>query len=457
VSVISAAGSARRRRRNRFGALLGVVAMAGAALTACASRSTDPKVVTYWTTITDPITMKAWNAIAAGFEKENPGYKVQILPKPSLGTGDATSLITAVRGHTGPDAYLVDRFTTAQYAATGLLQDLQPYVDKSPGMKSKYLQFAWNEGSFKGDAYGIPNDTDSRGLFYNKTLLKKAGINPDVLDPKNGPPTIDEIMNIAKKTTIMKGGTYKQIGLIPWDAQGFFATWALAFGAKYFDNSTCKIDLTDKGQVEAFNDFAKWAKQLNYTKVSAFLATYLPPGHPPQQGTFFDSNVAMTIDGNFNIEPLKQYAPKLDYGVTYLPVAKKGDPPFTWSGGFAYVMPKGAANPAGGWKFIKYAAGPEGQKIYDVMTQHLPTYKSLLNDKQVTGSQQFFADILKYSTSRPALPINAQLSNALGNAQTAVLLGGSPQAALNSVYKQVQPNMQQFCPFKLPKTVNSSQ
>ncbi len=444
-------------RRRRFGVLLACATLLSGALTACATRSNDPKVVTYWTTITDPITMKAWNKIAQGFEKQNPGYKVQILPKPVIGTGDATDLITAVRGHTGPDVYLVDRFSTAQYAGTGILTDLQPYVDKSPGMKSKFLQFAWNEGSYKGDAYGIPNDTDSRGLFYNKTLLKKAGVNPDVLDPKNGPPTIDEVMAIAKKATIMQGGNYKQIGLIPWDAQGFWATWALMYGATFFNSKTCEIDATQPPLLKAYNAFETWAKELNYNKVQAFLATYLPPGHPPNQGTFFDSNVAMTIDGNFNIEPLKQYAPKVKYGETYLPVPKKGDKPFTWSGGFAYVIPKGAANPDGGWKFIKYASGPEGQKIYDTMTQHLPTYKPLLSDKSVTGSQQFFADILKYSTSRPPLPVNAQLSTALSNAETAVQLGASPKSALESVNKQVNANMKQYCPFKLPKMVNSSQ
>lgn len=446
------------RRRHGIRAGIAAVACAAMALAGCASTSSNPKVITYWTTITDPVTMKAWNAIAKGFEKDNPGYKVQILQRPSLTTGDATSLITAVRGHTAPDVYLIDRFTTAQYAGTGLLTNLQPYVNKSPGMKSKYLQFAWQEGSYNGDAYGIPNDTDSRGLFYNKTLLKKAGINPAILDPKNGPPTLDEVMSIAKKMTIMnKDGSYKQIGFIPWDAQGFWATWGLMLGAKYFNNNSCKMDLTDPGQIKAFNLIKQWADQLNYTKVQAFYATYAPPGHPPNQGIFIDSNEAMSIDGNFNIESLDQYAKNLDWGVTYLPVLKKGDPPFTWSGGFAYVVPKGAPNVAGGWKFIQWAAGPKGQKIYDTMTQHLPTYKSLLSDKSVVGSQQFFANILKYSTSRPPLPVNAQLSNALGNAETAVQLGGSVQSALKSVYTQTEPNMEQYCPFKLPKAVNSSQ
>lgn len=453
---MSASFAARRRVRMRV-ALVACVTLLAGVLSACATRSDNPKVITYWTQITDPITMKAWNAIAAGFEKENPGYQVKILPKPSIGTGDATDLITAVRGHTGPDVYLVDRFTTAQYAGTGILENLQPYVDKSPGMKSKYLQFAWNEGSYRGDAYGIPNDTDDRALYYNKTLLQQAGVNPEVLDPKNGPPTIDEVMQIAKKTTKLVGGNYKQLGFIPWDGQGFWATWGLGNGATFFNGNTCQVDSTQPALLKTFTEFSNWAKQLDYSKVAAFLATYLPPGSPPNQGTFIDSHVAMSIDGNWNLENMKQYAPKVKFGVTYLPVAKKGDKPYTWSGGFAYVIPKGAANPTGGWKFIKYAAGPAGQKIYDTMTQHLPTYKPLLNDKQVVGSQQFFADILTFSSSRPPLPVNAQLSTALSNAETGVLLGGSPESALKSVDTQVNPNMKQYCPFKLPKAVTSGQ
>ncbi len=37
---------------------------------------------------------------------------------------EATQLITAVRGGTGPDVYLLDRFTVAQRAADGLIEDL---------------------------------------------------------------------------------------------------------------------------------------------------------------------------------------------------------------------------------------------------------------------------------------------------------------------------------------------
>lgn len=438
--------------RRSFGALAGVAA-ATATVGGCATRSSSSKVITYWTTITDPTTMKAWNAMKAGFEKENPGYRVDILPKPSLGTGDATDLITAVRGHSGPDCYLLDRYTTAQYAGIGLLENLQQYVDAEKGLADSYLGFAWREGQYKGETYAVPLDTDSRGLFYNKSSLAEAKIDPAAFDPKNGPMTIDQAMDYGLKMNKKNSnGEYTNVGFIPWDGQGFWATWCLMYGATFFDDATCAMDLTAPEMLAAYSQFEKWDKQLDFHKVDAFIATFRPPGAPPQQGTFLTGRIAMSVDGNFALPNIKQYAPKLKYGVTYLPLPNKGDKPFTWSGGFAMVMPKGPANADGGWKFIKYVTGPEGQKTYSKMTSHLPTYKPLLADKSVIAGQEFFADILKYATSRPPLPVNAQLQAALDTATQSIQVSGtSPKAALAAAQAQMADNMKQYCPFTLPK------
>ena len=116
----------------------------------------------------------------------------------------------------------------------------------------------------------------------------------------------------------------------------------------------------------------------------------------------------MMISGNWDIASLHEYAPNLNYGLTYLPVAKQRDKPFTWSGGFGLVMPIGALNSAGGYRFMKFMSGPEGQSIYTQRTGHLPTWKTLLNNKALLpGNQQFFAQMLKFSENRPPLPVGA--------------------------------------------------
>ncbi len=146
----------------------------------------------------------------------------------------------------------------------------------------------------------------------------------------------------------------------------------------------------------------KWAKQFGYSATDAFAATYQPPGSPPQQSLFYTGKVGLQIDGNWAVEALKDYAPKVHYGVTYLPVPRKGDPPASWSGGFGMSIPSGAANPDGAWKFIRYASGPIGQRIMFEDTGELPSYRSVLADKKLMASQQFFVDLLEAPHHQPA-------------------------------------------------------
>lgn len=436
-----------RRQALTYGGL-GAAAIAG-----CAARSDDPKVVTFWTGDPSPNRMTALKQIIDGFERANPGYQVELVPKPSLGVGDATSLITSVRGRTGPDVYLIDRFTCAQYAATGLLTNLSPYVD--PGLSSHYVDFAWNEASYLGDVYGLPVDTATNAtLYYNIDMLEAAGIDADVLDARYGPPTIDQVMQIAAKISeIGPDGNYTHMGIVPWSGQGFWCAWALSNGAKFYDQGSCELTPTEPAMMRTFAQLREWSRELGYTKTDTFVATYQPPGSPPEQSLFYSGKVAMQVDGNWGLANLKAYAPKLRFGVTYLPVRRAGDPPFSWSGGFAYVIPTGAGNPDGGWKFMKYAAGEAGGRISVEVTGLLPAYRSLLDDEQLIGNQRFFADLLaEHTTSRPPLPVMAQYSAALDQAQSSVLLGSaSPRVALRRVYDQVQGAMDQYCPFRLPR------
>lgn len=443
------------RKLLQAGSLLMVSLMLAVLISACSMGPSDPHTITFWTTRTGTVDMGGWKKIIAGFEKANPGYHVKLVGKPSPSQGDATALITAVRGGTPPDVFEVDRFTVSQYASIGLLSSLQPLIEKEGGktFSDQYFPFAWKETMYQGESYALPFDSDARGLYYNKKLLREAGIDPSILDPKNGPPTIDEIMEISRKLVKKDSkGNYTQLGLIPWDGEASPATWGLSMGAKYYDPTTCEFTAFEPAFKKAFENYAKWSKELDYHKVDTFMATYQPPNAPPSETPFFTGHLGMSITGNWLLSSIRDYAPKLDYGITYLPVGQKGDKPFTWAGGYALVMPKGVKNVDGAWKLMQYIAGPEGQRIYSLQTQHLPTLKSLIDDPEITaGNQKFFASMMPFTLSRPPMPVGAQIWDAMDTAKQAVLLGDStPQQALQNVYDRVQPQLQQFCPFQLP-------
>ena len=64
---------------------------------------------------------------------------------------DSTTLMTAVRGGTGPDVYLLDRFIVAQRAGDGVLQDLSALGAND--LMGNYVPFAAAEAIYDGKAY----------------------------------------------------------------------------------------------------------------------------------------------------------------------------------------------------------------------------------------------------------------------------------------------------------------
>ena len=409
----------------------------------------DAHEVLYWTTMTDPVMMSIQQKIIKVFEQENPDLHVRMVGMPTGSTGDATALITSVRSGSPPDVYLLDRFTVDQQASIGLLTNLASYVGREKKLAQSYLPFAWNEASYQGSPYALPIQTDARVLYYNKDLLRRAGIDPDLLNPAHGPITIDALMALAQRVNRFDArGNYTQMGFIPWAGQGQFATWSLNMGARYFDPHTCQLTLTEPAIMLTYQDYAHWSKELNYAKVDTFLATYQPPNAPPGQAPFLTGHLALSIDGNWNTNGMRLYAPTLNYGVTYLPVVRKGERSTTWSGGFALVMPSGAPNAGAGYRFMRFMAGEEGQRIFVQGSEDLPTWRSLYQDKRLFANQPaLFQQIMPHARSRVPLPIGAQLWDTMMTAQEEVLLGDkTPQHALYDAQRRVEPLMQQYCP-----------
>ncbi len=441
--------------------LLSLVFFVPLFLAAC--NSYGPHSVVFWTSITDDIDFKAQQHIVAAFEKANPDLHVNLVRAPSTGTGDATSLITSARGGVGPDVFLIDRFTVAQQASIGLLNDLSSYASKESGLDKQYLPFAWQEATYQGHPYGLPMDTDARALYYNKKMLRDAGVNPDVLNPSHGPPSLQLVEQIADKVNHLDNhGAYDRLGFDPSNDQGFFSTWQLDFGAKFYNQQSCQLTPTEAAQQQAYQFMYDWSKHLGPQKQSTFWATYEPANMLPSQNPLFINRFALDISGDWQLANIKEYAPKLDYGVTYLPIPQGRKTPFTWSGGFSLVMPAGVHNPDGAWRFMRFMAGPDGQRIYTKESSHMPTWAPLLNEKSLyTPDHLFFVNLLRYSVSRPPLPIGLQLNDEYSAAQQAVTLNtDKPQSVLQRISHRLQPMLDQYCPVKLngwsPYPVGSS-
>ncbi len=418
-----------------------------------AGADDGPLELTFWTSHTPPdsITLAA---MVDAYNASQQAVRVEMVQVPGSET-DVAQLMTAVRGGTGPDIYMLDRFTVAQRAAAGVLEDLTEVMEAvDPALPDAYIPYAWQETQFQGRTYALPFDTDARVLYYNRRMIAEAGIDPAILDSANGPITLEQAREIARAIDQTDAdGNYTQVGFIPYDiqfSQGWHYTWGFNFGGRFADLDAGRVTPTDPGVVAGFEFVRDWAADMDPQRVQTFISTYAPPNTPTQQNAFLTERVAMKVSGDWVLKWLEQFTPDLDYGVTYIPVPTSGAQPSTWAGGWALVVPTGSDHVEEAFDFMRWFAGEPGQRMYTEGTAHLPTYAQLMNDDALfDGDHEFFRASLAFASSRPPLPVGALYWDALTRAFSSVTLQQEdPATVLQQVYDEVQPQLDQFLPLQ---------
>jgi len=392
----------------------------------------------------------AYQKAADAFSQKNPNVKVSVEVVPGSET-DVAKLMTAVRSGAGPDIAVIDRFTVAQRAASGLLVDLTPLIAKEgKDLSQEYSEAPWQEVLYQKKVYALPTNTDARVLFYNKQLLKEAGVDLSEFDPAKGPIDPQRFKEIAfKLNKTDSSGAYTRIGFVPWLEQGWGYTWGFAFGGSFFDFANCKVTATDPGVVKGYQFVYDWAKALDPQKARTFVDTYWQwPSVgtlPDSQMPFFTGKVAFVISGNWVFSTMKDAAPNLDYGVTYIP-APNGQKT-SWSGGWSVAILQGGKNIEASYQLLRFVAGEEGQRLLAKEASSLPTMKSLLQRKDLYALEyEFFLNLLPVSKSRPPIPVGALYWDKLKEALEAVMTNSqTPEAALKAVVEEVQPQMDRYC------------
>ncbi len=410
-------------------------------------KAQTPTPVTFWTTFTEP-DLGHLQAITDAFNAENPDVLVTLTQIPPEEVTDVSKLVTAVRGGEGPDVYHVDRFIVAQYAAAGALQDLTELACGADPLEG-YLPFARAEATYDDKPYAIPFDTDTRALYYNKTMLTEAGADLAEFDWANGPVTWDRVAEIATALNV-KGtnGQYEKVGFVPWFNQGWHYTYGFSWGGVFYDEAACEVTPNNPEVVAAFQWVYDYCAAQGPQELQAFAGESKTPGFPAQENYFTVGTTAFQITGDWHLRQMEQYGPEIDYGVTYIPVPTAGAEPSTWAGGWSLVVPEGAKEPEAAYRFAAYMAGEPGQRVYTKESAHLPTIEALVTEADLydEGHKFFSEQLLPIAKNRPPLPVGALYWDTLTLAWEATYLNESePQAALDNAKETVQAELQRFC------------
>ncbi|BAL89640.1 putative ABC transporter substrate-binding protein [Actinoplanes missouriensis 431] len=151
----------------------------------------------------------------------------------------------AVSSGNGPDLGIMHVDSVATNAARGVILPLDDLAASLSLTEDDFSPPVWQAGVYNQKRYGIPLDVHPLGLFYNKTVMEKAG-----LDPEKPPATADEYLTALDK---LKSAGVQGSWATPFQFTGsmWFHSLLWQFGGDLFDAGAQKATFAQDPGVQA--------------------------------------------------------------------------------------------------------------------------------------------------------------------------------------------------------------
>ena len=336
-----------------------------------------------------------------------------------------------------PDLILIDAPNIANYAITGRLVPLDDYWgDESFDdlVDSAKKAVTWN-----GHRWASPLNEASCLLFYNRRLLRDAGISP--ADTAKDAWTMEELLEAAIALTRRdESGEIIQYGLQPTmfspnnKVEGMAYTQMLYtwwFGAEILspDGSTATGYFDSEKNLEALQFFSDL-----YQKYSVSPVQEIPNG-------FENGKIAMLISGPWLIGTWRDNFPDFyggEWGAMPLPRGLSAACP---TGSWNIAMTAQCKNRENGWRAIDALTGSQGMRIWCNGTGNIAARQSVI-DAEYEQNQKVPYNIIYDQLSgsarvRPVTPAYPYISEAIVDCYNSVAFGADPKTAVADATEKI--------------------
>jgi multiple sugar transport system substrate-binding protein len=334
-------------------AALALAACGGPAASSGGSASGAGGVVNLtWQTMWSGNTLTLLSQMVSKFNATHPDIHVTESNIPSA-TGDA-KLLSEIAAGDPPDVFTEWNPVLGEYAADGSIQSLAPYLTGSyAGLEKWMYPIAQQGGEYNGTLYALPMSMNSWALYYNKSMLKAAGIS-------SPPTTLAELYADQAKEWKLSGNKLEQIGFYPDYNQGFQYFGSFFGAVNCFDSSGSYNFENCKGAKTEANFFSQYA-HYPYSAVAAMETAYGAVAGGDDDA-FVAGKEGFNMDGPWegvqNI-PVTNPAMTGNFGVVPFPNTVGG--PSTFGQGNYNIVPKGSAHPQQAFEFMAWLAGYQNE------------------------------------------------------------------------------------------------
>jgi multiple sugar transport system substrate-binding protein len=376
-------------RQKKFGVLVGIVLMLALLLRACVppavpveqappaaperpvaeeptaeepAAAAEPVTIT-WAFWGSPEEKASHEIVADAFMAEHPEIKIELWNQPwddyftkiqtLWASGDSKAI---------PDVAFL--WPTPQYAAQGVLENLDPFIQNAGYNLDDYWPGLLESAKYQGSVYGFPRDIEVNVLYYNKDLFDAAGVAyPD----ENW--TWDDLLAAAEKLTVKDAsGSTTQYALAA--EGGKYTKWLNQNGGAIVDDyvnpSKCMLD--DPKSIEAITYFADLMNN-GYAMRDADLSQA-----GGDAAVFASDQAAMILQNTSRVSAFNQAGKNYDVAVVPIP---EGGKRWNGAGGAAWVMSSGSDNKDAAWTFVEWLQSTDGgERLYTERGEIFPALQS---------------------------------------------------------------------------------
>lgn len=343
--------------------------------------------------------------IVSRFNASQERWHVTALSMPA-GSAEQKFLMS-VAGGDPPDLMAQLEQIVPAWASQGLLTPLDPLMtpEEQATFRREVYPVALKASTYQDRLFAMPIGINTWACYYRPDHLQAAG-----LADQPFPRTLEELAEWGRRLNrFTPDGRLVRMGFPPsWVTQ-----FAPRFGGGWWDEREQRLTLDTPANRKAMTYITAVARELGFERIVRFQSA-LNTGGFATGWPFISGDYSIVMDGQWRIEQLARYAPKLVYGTAPLPPAAGFSPGAGYAAANFLLIPRGARQRDGAFAFMRFWAGvddPERSAEFYAWGGWMPISPRILAAPAYQGylrrypQLRTFVDILPSPELQAAAPV----------------------------------------------------
>lgn len=274
------------------------------------------------------------NKLIKKYENDNPNIKIDFIHIPQNYFQKIQLLFAS---NLEPDVIFINNQNIKMYIKADMLEDLTSYIKKE-----LYFNEALNCFKYNDKIYAIPRDISTLVIYYNKDMLKNAGINPNK--------DIKDIFSL--KDSAIKLTNKNHFGINFEEDVLYWSYYLASNGGGIFSDDIKKLIITKPESIEALQLYTDLVNKYHAAPTKAEI------GSMTTAQMFINKKIAMYLGGRW-MTPKFRETINFDWDIINFPTTDNNKVYIDSSG---WAVSKKSKNKADAIKFIQFLSNDESLK-----------------------------------------------------------------------------------------------